>query len=214
MRIVILSAPGAGKGTQASLLVDKLKIPHISTGDIFRANIRNNTALGKKAKEYIDKGLLVPDQITIEIVKDRIQQNDCSNGFLLDGFPRTIPQAEELDKALNGMGLKLDKVLNIHLDDDVIVERMSGRRVCPSCGSSYHIKYNPPGDKNSCSQCSDKVIQREDDKEETVLKRLQEYHEQTEPLIDFYRKQGILFTVFGQEKVEDTTREVYKALGI
>lgn len=214
MRIVILGAPGAGKGTQASLLVDKLKIPHISTGDIFRANIRNNTALGKKAKEYIDKGLLVPDQITIEIVKDRIQQDDCRNGFLLDGFPRTIPQAEELDKALTGMELKLNKVLNIHLDDNVIVERMSGRRVCPTCGTSFHLKYNPPASKDACNQCSDKIIQREDDREETVLKRLQVYHDQTEPLIDYYRKQGILVTVQGQEKVEDTTSEVYKALGI
>jgi len=208
----MLGAPGAGKGTQAVVLSEKFNIPHISTGDIFRSNIKNGTELGKKAKEYIDKGLLVPDEITIDIIKDRLKQPDCKNGFVLDGFPRTIPQAEYLDKALDDMGIMLDAVINIFVADEEIVRRMSGRRVFPNCGMSFHMEYNPPEDGDKCSGCGSTVVQREDDKEETVINRLKTYHEQTEPLIEYYNKQGKVLTVKGREKIEDTTRAVLDAL--
>jgi len=213
MRLVILGAPGAGKGTQAVNLAKTHNVPHISTGDIFRSNIKNGTELGKKAKEYIDKGLLVPDEITIGIVKDRLTEPDCQKGFILDGFPRTIEQAEKLDAMLEEMGVKLDKVLNIHVPDDEIVKRMSGRRVCPKCGASYHKVYKPTAKENVCDNCEANVVQREDDKEEIVRKRLETYHKQTEPLIEYYTKKGNLVTVVGKEKIEDTTNEVIKALG-
>ncbi|MDQ2087602.1 adenylate kinase [Herbivorax sp. ANBcel31] len=213
MRLIILGAPGAGKGTQAVNLSKKYNVPHISTGDIFRSNIKNGTELGKKAKEYIDKGLLVPDDVTIGIVEDRLTQSDCKDGFILDGFPRTIEQAEKLDAILEGMKVKLDKVLNIHVPDSQIVKRMSGRRVCPKCGISYHTKYKPTTTEGVCDSCKSDVIQREDDKEETVKQRLETYHKQTEPLIEYYTKKGSLVTVTGQEKIEDTTNEVIKALG-
>ncbi|AUS98126.1 adenylate kinase [Clostridium thermosuccinogenes] len=212
MRLIMLGAPGAGKGTQAVILSERFNIPHISTGDIFRSNIKEGTELGKKAKEYIDKGLLVPDEITIGIVKDRLLQPDCRNGFILDGFPRTIPQAQYLDKALEDMGIMLDAVINIYVSDDEIVRRMSGRRVCPSCGMSYHTDYNPPGKNGECSGCGTAVVQREDDREETVIKRLQTYHAQTEPLIDYYEKQGKILTVTGRDKIEDTTGELFSSL--
>lgn len=212
MRLVLLGAPGAGKGTQAVILSEKLNIPHISTGDIFRNNIKNKTELGKKAEEYITKGLLVPDEITVDLMKDRLKEDDCKNGFILDGFPRNIAQAEALDNYLNEMGVKLDCALNIHVDDEEIIERISGRRVCQNCGKSYHVKYNPPAVNGECDDCKSKLIQRDDDKEETVMKRLETYHKQTEPLIEYYQKKGLLKTVIGQEKVEDTTREVMKAL--
>jgi len=208
----MLGAPGAGKGTQAVILSERFNIPHISTGDIFRSNIKEGTELGKKAKEYIDKGLLVPDEITIGIVKDRLLQPDCRNGFILDGFPRTIPQAQYLDKALEDMGIMLDAVINIYVSDDEIVRRMSGRRVCPSCGMSYHTDYNPPGKNGECSGCGTAVVQREDDREETVIKRLQTYHAQTEPLIDYYEKQGKILTVTGRGKIEDITGELFSSL--
>lgn len=214
MRLIILGAPGAGKGTQAAILSEKLSIPHISTGDIFRNSIKNGTELGKQAKEYIDKGLLVPDELTIQIVKDRLSEDDCKEGFILDGFPRTIPQAEYLEKALEEMGVSLDAVLNIHVSDDEIIQRLSGRRVCPNCGASYHVVYNPPEVEGVCDSCNEKVVQRNDDKEETVINRLKTYHSQTEPLIDFYKNKGKLVTVVGQEKLEDTTSNVLKALGV
>ncbi|NSW91206.1 MAG: adenylate kinase [Firmicutes bacterium] len=214
MRIVLLGAPGAGKGTQAEVLSEKLKIPHISTGDIFRNNIKNGTELGRKAKEYIDRGMLVPDEITIKIVEERLKEADCKNGFILDGFPRTIPQAEALEDVLSRMGISLDLVVNIFVTDEKIIERLSGRRVCQKCGKSYHIKYNPPSVEGECDDCKSKVIQRDDDKEETVVSRIKTYHRQTEPLINYYRKKGLLLTVEGQEKIEDTTKEVMKALGI
>jgi len=214
MRIVLLGAPGAGKGTQAEVLSEKLKIPHISTGDIFRNNIKNGTELGRKAKEYIDRGMLVPDEITIKIVEERLKEADCKNGFILDGFPRTIPQAEALEDVLSRMGISLDLVVNIFVTDEKIIERLSGRRVCQKCGKSYHIKYNPPSVEGECDDCKSKVIQRDDDKEETVVSRIKTYHRQTEPLIDYYRKKGLLLTVEGQEKIEDTTKEVMKALGM
>ena len=214
MRLVLLGAPGAGKGTQADILKEKFEIPHISTGDIFRSNIKNNTELGKKAKEYIDKGLLVPDEITVNIVKNRLEEEDCKSGFILDGFPRTIPQAEFLDKVLSELNINLDYVLNIHVPDEELVKRLSGRRVCQKCGKSYHVIYNPPSQENKCDDCGGKLIQRDDDKEETVLNRLKTYHQQTEPLIEYYTKQGKLVTAIGQEEIEDTTKEVMKALGV
>ena len=213
MRIVLLGAPGAGKGTQAEVLSGKFNIPHISTGDMFRYNIKNETELGKKAKGYIEKGLLVPDEITVKIVEERLKKDDCKNGFILDGFPRTIPQAEALDRILFLQGTALDIVLNIFVTDDEIVQRLSGRRVCRKCGKNYHIKYNPTSEEGKCDECKSEVVQRDDDREETVISRLKTYHGQTEPLIDYYGKKGLLFTVEGQEKIEDTTREVLKVLG-
>jgi adenylate kinase len=213
MRLILLGAPGAGKGTQASTLAEKYDIPHISTGDIFRSNIKNGTELGKKAKEYIDNGALVPDEVTIGIVKDRLQQPDCSNGFILDGFPRTIPQADYLEEVLDSMSVSLDYVVDIHVPDDEIIKRMSGRRTCPNCGKSYHIIYNPTKDEGICDACGAAVIQREDDKEETVINRLKTYHDETEPLVAYYKDKGKLLVVKGQERVEDTTKEVLKALG-
>jgi adenylate kinase len=215
MRLIILGAPGAGKGTQAAMLSLKLKVPHISTGDIFRNNIKGGTELGKKAKEYIDKGQLVPDAVTIDIVKDRLEQQDCTNGFILDGFPRTIPQAEYLDEVLKDhLKLELDFALNILVLDSEIIKRMSGRRVCPNCGASYHLVYKPTKEKGSCDLCKTPVVQRDDDKEETVLQRLQIYHKQTEPLISYYKNKGKLKTVEGREDVNHTSSDVVKALGI
>ncbi len=211
MRLVLLGAPGAGKGTQAVILSEKYNIPHISTGDIFRSNIKNNTELGKKAKEYIDKGLLVPDELTIDIVKDRINKPDCSDGFILDGFPRTIFQAQELDKILEGMGIELDCVLNIDVSDEKIIKRLSGRRVC-QCGKTYHILNNPPKKEGICDSCNGELFQREDDREETVIQRLETCHKQTEPLIEYYEKSGKLVTVEGRESIDDTTKEVLDAL--
>jgi adenylate kinase len=214
MKLILLGAPGAGKGTQAAMLATKFEIPHISTGDIFRNNIKTGTELGLKAKQYIDKGMLVPDEVTVSIVKDRLAQEDCKKGFLLDGFPRTIPQAEYLDRALNAMEMKLDAVLNIYVSDEHIIKRMSGRRVCPSCGMSYHILYNPPHEGDKCDSCGAELIQREDDKEETVISRLSVYHNQTEPLIEYYKAKGLLITVKGEATIEDTSKEVLKALGV
>lgn len=214
MRIVLLGAPGAGKGTQAKLISERLTIPHISTGDIFRANIKGNTALGVKAKSYIDKGELVPDELTVEIVKDRLSNSDCAKGFILDGFPRTIPQAEYLDKVLAEMNINLDVTLLINVKDEDIIERMSGRRVCTGCGASYHVIYNPPEADGICDTCNSSVVQRADDAAETVLNRLETYHKQTQPLISYYEKQGKLSIAEGAEEVEETTARVMKALGI
>jgi adenylate kinase len=214
MRLVILGAPGAGKGTQAALISEKFNIPHVSTGDIFRSNIKNGTELGRKAKEFIDKGLLVPDELTIDIVKDRLEQNDCKDGFILDGFPRTIPQADYLERALHEMGTALDAVMNIYVSDEEIIKRMSGRRVCPGCGASYHVLYNPTKVQGVCDSCGAAIVQRDDDKEETVLSRLKTYHSQTEPLIKYYREKNKLVTANGQERIEDTSKEVMKALGV
>lgn len=214
MRLVLLGAPGAGKGTQAVNLSEKLKVPHISTGDIFRHNIKNNTPLGKLAKEYIDKGALVPDEVTIGIVKDRLAQDDCRKGFILDGFPRTIPQAESLDAVLAEMGADLEHAVDIYVADEEIIKRLSGRRVCPACGMSYHTYFGPPAREGICDGCQAALIQREDDREETVLKRLETYHNQTKPLIGYYKDKGKLLVVEGQEKISDTTVEMLKVLGI
>lgn len=214
MRLVLLGAPGAGKGTQAVNLSEKLKVPHVSTGDIFRYNIKNGTPLGKMTKEHMDKGELVPDEVTIEIVKDRLSQADCSGGFILDGFPRTIPQAESLDVVLSDMGVSIDNAVDIFVPDSEIIKRLSGRRVCPGCSKSYHVLYGPPKEKGICDGCGTSLMQREDDREVTVLKRLETYHKQTEPLIEYYKGKGKLLVVEGQEKISDTTDEMLKVLGI
>jgi len=214
MRLILLGAPGAGKGTQAARLSDKLNIPHISTGDIFRINIKNETELGKTAKEYIDKGMLVPDELTINIVKQRLLDDDCKNGFILDGFPRTIPQAEYLEKALEEIETDIDHVVNIDVSDKEIIERVSGRRVCPNCGATFHTVYKQTKEANVCDVCKAGVIQRDDDKEDTVISRLKTYHEQTEPLIDFYTKKSKILNVVGQREINDTTKAVFNILGV
>ena len=214
MRLVLLGAPGAGKGTQAVNLSEKLKVPHISTGDIFRYNIKNSTTLGKMAKEYIDKGLLVPDDVTIGIVKDRLSQTDSTDGYILDGFPRTIPQAESLDAVLSDMGVSLDYAVDIIVPDSEIIKRLSGRRVCPGCGMSYHIHFGPPKKDGICDVCATSLMQRDDDHEATILKRLETYHKQTEPLIGYYKAKGKLLVVEGQDKISDTAAEMLKVLGI
>ena len=213
MKIVMLGAPGAGKGTQAKMIAAKYQIPHISTGDIFRANIKNGTELGKKAKSYMDQGLLVPDELTVDLVIDRIAQDDCKNGYILDGFPRTIPQAEALDAALAKLGEKMDYAIDVDVPDENIVSRMSGRRACTGCGATYHIVYNPSKKGECCEVCGEKLILRDDDKPETVQKRLNVYHEQTQPLIDYYTKQSILRTVDGTQDMNDVFAEIVKILG-
>ena len=199
MKIIMLGAPGAGKGTQAKQIADKYSIPHISTGDIFRANIKNGTELGKKAKQYMDQGALVPDELTCDLVMDRIQQDDCKNGFVLDGFPRTIPQAEALDAALGKINEKMDYAIDVDVPDENIVNRMSGRRACLNCGATYHLISIPPKVEGICDRCGSEIVLREDDKPETVQKRLKVYHEQTQPLIDYYKNQGILKSVDGTQ---------------
>ena len=213
MKIIMLGAPGAGKGTQAKKIAKKYEIPHISTGDIFRANIKNNTELGKKAKTYMDKGLLVPDELTVDLVIDRVQQEDCKNGYILDGFPRTIPQAESLDAALAKMGEKVDFAINVEVPDENIVNRMSGRRACVGCGATYHIKYNAPQTEDICDVCGEKLVLREDDQPETVLKRLGVYHDQTQPLIEYYAKAGVLKEVDGTVDMEDVFQAIVSVLG-
>jgi adenylate kinase len=193
----MLGAPGAGKGTQAKRIAEKYGIPHISTGDIFRANIKNDTELGKKAKTYMDQGLLVPDELVVDLVVDRFKEPDCEKGYVLDGFPRTIPQAEALDNALKAIGEQVDFAVNVEVPDENIVERMSGRRACLSCGATYHLKYIPTKVEGVCDTCGADLVLRDDDKPETVLKRLKVYHDQTQPLIEYYTKQGILVEVDG-----------------
>ena len=195
MKLIMLGAPGAGKGTQAKKIAEKYSIPHISTGDIFRANIKNGTELGKKAKTFMDQGLLVPDELVVDLVVDRVNQEDCKNGYVLDGFPRTIPQAEALDRALAEMGQKIDYAINVEVPDENIVNRMSGRRACVDCGATYHIVYAPTAKEGICDKCGAELILRDDDKPETVTKRLSVYHEQTRPLISFYADKHVLYTV-------------------
>ena len=192
MNIIMLGAPGAGKGTQAKRIADKWQIPHISTGDIFRANIKEWTELGKEAKKYMDQGALVPDELTVKLLLDRVAKDDCKNGYVLDGFPRTIPQAEALDKALAEMGQKMDYAIDVDVPDENIVKRMGGRRACVGCGATYHLVYAPTKAEGICDTCGKELILRDDDKPETVQKRLNVYHEQTQPLIDYYTKAGIL----------------------
>ena len=209
----MLGAPGAGKGTQAKQIADKYSIPHISTGDIFRANLKAGTELGKKAKEYMDQGLLVPDELTCDLVMDRIGQDDCKNGFVLDGFPRTIPQAEALDNALKGIGEKMDYAIDVDVPDENIVNRMGGRRACLNCGATYHVVSIPTKVEGICDRCGSEVVLRDDDKPETVQKRLTVYHEQTQPLIDYYTKAGILKTVDGTVDMNDVFKAIVDILG-
>ena len=213
MKIIMLGAPGAGKGTQAKRIAEKYTIPHISTGDIFRANIKNGTELGKKAKEYMDQGLLVPDELTCDLVMDRIQQDDCKNGFVLDGFPRTIPQAEALDEALTKTGQKMDYAIDVDVPDENIVNRMGGRRACLSCGATYHVEFNPTKAEGVCDACGAQTVLRDDDKPETVQKRLTVYHDQTQPLIDYYKNQGILKSVDGTQPMEAVFQAIIGILG-
>ncbi len=203
MKIIMLGAPGAGKGTQAQMIADKYDIPHISTGDIFRENVKKGTELGMEAKKYMDQGLLVPDELTVKILLDRVAQEDCKNGYVLDGFPRTIPQAEVLDKAITELGEKIDYAINVDVPDENIIRRMSGRRACLACGATYHIEHIPPKQEGICDKCGKELVQRDDDKEETVKNRLDVYHKQTQPLIDFYTKQGVLRTVDGTKDMKD-----------
>ena len=209
----MLGAPGAGKGTQAKRIAAKFSIPHISTGDIFRANIKNNTPLGAKAKSYMDKGELVPDELVIELIMDRFAQDDCVNGYVLDGFPRTIPQAEELDKALKSINDNLDYAIDVEVPDDNIINRMSGRRACVNCGATYHIVHNPPKVENECDTCNGELILRDDDKPETVKNRLDVYHTQTEPLLKYYTEKGILYTVDGTQDMDTVFDSICKIVG-
>ena len=213
MKIIMLGAPGAGKGTQAKMIAEKYGIPHISTGDIFRANIKNGTELGAKAKCYMDKGLLVPDELVCDLVVDRIQQADCENGYILDGFPRTIPQAEALEAALNAIEQKLDFALDIEVPDNHIINRMSGRRACVGCGATYHVVFNPTKVEGVCDVCGDKLILRDDDKPETVEKRLTVYHTQTKPLIDYYAAENILAEIDGTQSMEKVFKDIVNILG-
>ena len=213
MKIIMLGAPGAGKGTQAKMIAEKCGIPHISTGDIFRANIKNGTELGAKAKEYMDKGLLVPDELVCDLVVDRIQQADCEKGYILDGFPRTIPQAEALEAALNAIEQKLDYAIDIDVPDENIINRMSGRRACVGCGATYHVVFNPTKVEGKCDVCGESLILRDDDKPETVKKRLYVYHTQTQPLIDFYSARKVLVEVDGTQSMDKVFEDIMKILG-
>ena len=213
MKIIMLGAPGAGKGTQAKMIAEKYNIPHISTGDIFIANIKNGTELGKKAKSYMDKGQLVPDELTLDLIMDRFKEDDCKNGYVLDGFPRTIPQAEALDTALKANGEKVDFAIDVDVPDENIVKRMGGRRACVNCGATYHIVYSPTKVEGKCDKCGEELIVRDDDKPETVLSRLEVYHNQTQPLIDYYNKQGILKTVDGTVDMKDVFKAIVDILG-
>ncbi|MDO4304276.1 MAG: adenylate kinase [Bacillota bacterium] len=203
MKIIMLGAPGAGKGTQAKMIAEKYSVPHVSTGDIFRANIKNGTELGMEAKKYMDQGLLVPDELTVRILLDRVAQDDCENGYVLDGFPRTIPQAEVLEGALLERGDKIDYAINVDVPDENIVRRMGGRRACLSCGATYHVEHIPPKQEGICDVCGKELVLRDDDKPETVKNRLDVYHKQTQPLIDFYEAKGILRSVDGTVPMED-----------
>lgn len=213
MKIVLLGPPGAGKGTQAKFIAERYNIPHISTGDIFRKNIKEQTALGLKAKEFIDKGQLVPDELTVAIVEDRIKQDDCKNGFLLDGFPRTVAQADALKNALALMGSKLDHVVNIDVPEGNLIDRLTGRRVCPSCGASFHVIFNPPKKDNLCDYCEAELIQRADDSVDTVKSRLNVYQKQTQPLIEYYEVENLLRNIDGEQEITKVFEDICNILG-
>lgn len=213
MKIIMLGAPGAGKGTQAKMIAEKYSVPHVSTGDIFRANIKNGTELGKEAKKYMDQGLLVPDELTVKILLDRVAQDDCKNGYVLDGFPRTIPQAQVLDKALSELDDAIDYAINVDVPDENIIRRMGGRRACLTCGATYHVEHIPPKKEGICDACGSELVLRDDDKPETVKNRLDVYHKQTQPLIDFYEAKGILKSVDGTVPMEDVFAAITDILG-
>ena len=213
MKIIMLGAPGAGKGTQADMICAKYNIPHISTGDIFRANIKNNTELGQKAKSYMDQGLLVPDELVVDLVVDRVKADDCKNGYVLDGFPRTIPQAEALENALKASGENVDYAIDVEVPDENIIKRMSGRRACVTCGATYHVEFAPTEVEGVCDKCGAELIIRDDDKPETVKNRLAVYHEQTQPLIDFYADRNVLKEVDGTKKLEEVFDAIVAILG-
>ncbi len=213
MKIIMLGAPGAGKGTQAKMIAEKYNLPHISTGDIFRANIKGGTELGMEAKKYMDAGQLVPDELTVKILLDRVADEDCKNGYVLDGFPRTIPQALVLDKALTELNEKVDFTIDVDVPDENIVNRMGGRRACVTCGATYHVVHVPPKKEGICDKCGSELILRDDDKPETVKNRLDVYHAQTQPLIDYYTEKGILHTVDGTVDMMDVFNEIVKLLG-
>lgn len=214
MKIIMLGAPGAGKGTQAKKIADLCNIPHISTGDIFRANIKEGTELGKKAKSYMDAGELVPDELVCDLVVDRIQQDDCTKGYILDGFPRTIPQAEALTNALNAIEQKLAHALNFDVPDENIIRRMAGRRSCVGCGATYHVEFNPPKVEGVCDVCGEELVLRDDDKPETVTNRLNVYHKETQPLIEYYEKQGLVSTLDGTQSMDKVFDDIRKILGV
>ena len=212
MKIIMLGAPGAGKGTQAKKIAEKYHIPHISTGDIFRANIKGGTELGMKAKTFMDQGMLVPDEVTIGMLMDRINDDDCKNGYVLDGFPRTIPQAESLTKALKERNESVDYAINVDVPDENIITRMSGRRACLACGATYHIVFNPTKAEGICDTCGEKLVLRDDDKPETVQKRLGVYHEQTQPLIDYYKNADVLAEVDGTQNLDKVFQDIVTIL--
>ena len=212
MKIIMLGAPGAGKGTQAKMIADKYHVPHISTGDIFRANIKNGTELGMEAKKYMDPLMLVPDELTVKILLDRVGKEDCIEGYVLDGFPRTIPQAKVLDEALAELGESIDYAIDVDVPDENIVQRMSGRRACLSCGATYHLEHVPPQKEGVCDKCGNELVLRDDDKADTVLNRLKVYHDQTQPLIQFYETKGVLKIVDGTQAMEDVFQSIIAIL--
>jgi len=212
MQIVLFGPPGAGKGTQAKFISEKFNVPHISTGDILRENVREGTSLGKKAKEFMDKGALVPDELLIDIIKDRLQKPDTRKGFLLDGFPRTIAQAEALDPILDDINKKLDAVVNVDVSANELIRRLSGRRTCRACGATYHVKSNPPKAEGVCDQCGGELYQRADDTEAAIKHRIEVYQKQTQPLIDYYRKKGLLVHIDGEREIDEVRSDIMKAL--
>jgi adenylate kinase len=212
MKLVLLGPPGAGKGTQAAMLVEKFGIPQISTGDMLRAAVRDQSPMGLKAKEYMDAGGLVPDEVVVGIVRERLQQADCQAGFILDGFPRTVPQADELKKALNELGKELDSVISLEVDIEALVERLTGRRTCGACGKGYHLKFDPPAADGSCSVCGGELVHRDDDQEVTIRNRMDVYHQQTAPLEDYYRQDGLLQTIDGMQEIATVQQEIVSAL--
>ena len=212
MNIMLFGAPGAGKGTQAKFLIERYGIPQISTGDILRGAIKAGTPMGMEAKKYMDEGKLVPDSTIIGVIKDRLSQADCKKGFILDGFPRTIAQAEALEELMKEMGIKLDKVISLNVPDELIVGRVTGRKVCPACGASFHVEFNPPKVDGKCDYCNGELITRKDDNEATVTKRLAEYHSQTAPLFDFYKSRNLLVDIDGTKDVKTITKEIFAIL--
>lgn len=213
MNLVLMGLPGAGKGTQAEKIVDKYGIPHISTGDMFRAAMKEGTELGLKAKSFMDQGALVPDEVTIGIVRERLSKEDCQNGFLLDGFPRTVPQAEALEDMLIGLDKKIDYVINIDVDQDILMERLTGRRICKNCGATYHLVFNPPANEGVCDRCGGELYQRADDNAETVENRLNVNIKQSKPLLDFYETKGYLRNIDGQQDINKVFSDVDQLLG-